>query len=318
LVPDTTRLLFFGGKGGVGKTTCAAAAALLLAASRPDQRILILSTDPAHSLADALAIPLRDDSRPVPGAASGLRARELDATRTFAAWRARHLAGIEEGLTGTTDNELERRAWQGLLDLAPPGLDELSAVSALVDALQGTPEEPLADLVVVDTAPTGHALRLLAAPGLMQSWVKELLTLLLEYREAVHLGRLAEQLVELSRDLRRLVEILHDPAQTRFLAVTRAAELPRRETVRLFAELERLDLAAPAVIVDAVTTSECPRCGGARAAEEAEVRKLRQDLDRAGREGCAIISAPAVFPPPRGVATLRDWGRTWHPWTRET
>jgi arsenite-transporting ATPase len=311
LVPATIRLLFFGGKGGVGKTTCAAAAALLLAEARPDRRVLVLSADPAHSLADALSVPLGDDPRPVPGAPPGLQARELDATRTFAAWRARHLAGIEEGLTGAAEGDLERRAWQGLLDLAPPGLDELSAVSALVDALQTE------DLVIVDTAPTGHALRLLEAPGLMQAWVKELLTLLLKYREAVHLGRLAEQLVELSRDLRHLVEILHDPAQTLFLAVTRAAELPRRETVRLFADLERLDLAAPAVLVDAVTAPGCLVCEESAAAEEAEIRALRRDLDRAGRKACAIITAPAVFPPPRGVTTLREWGQTWTPWTRQ-
>ena len=156
----------------------------------------------------------------------------------------------------------------------------------------------------MDTAPTGHALRLLEAPGLLQRWVKELLALLLEYREAVRLGRLAEELVELSRDLRRLAEVLHDPAQTRFLAVTRNAELPRRETLRLLLELERLELEVPAVIVDALTGEDAAR-------EEAGIRKLRQGLDRAGRNGCAIISAPAVFPPPRGVATLRDWGQTW-------
>ncbi|HYU33035.1 MAG TPA: TRC40/GET3/ArsA family transport-energizing ATPase, partial [Thermoanaerobaculia bacterium] len=287
LVPETLRLLFFGGKGGVGKTTCAAAAALLLAEARPDRRVLLLSTDPAHSLADALDVPLGDDPRPVPGAPPGLRARELDAARTFAAWRDEHLAGVEE--------------LQGLLDLAPPGLDELSAVSTLIDALAAE------DLVIVDTAPTGHALRLLEAPALLLGWVKELLALLLEYRDAVRLGKLAEELVEMSRHLRQLGETLHDPAETRFLAVTRAAGLPRRETVRLLADLERLALAAPAVIVDAVT----PSGEEAAAREQAEIRRLRQDLDRAGREGCVIISAPAVFPPPRGVETLRDWGRTW-------
>src|SRR6185436_9135876 len=113
--------------------------------------------------------------------------------------------------------------------------------------------------------------------------VKELLALLLEYREAVRLGRLAEELVEMSRHLRRLAETLHDPAQARFLAVTRNAELPRRETVRLLLELERLELEAPAVIVDAVTGEDAAR-------DEAEIRKLRQSLDRAGRNGCAIIS----------------------------
>lgn len=319
VVPGTARLVFFGGKGGVGKTTCAAAAALLLAEARPGQRVLLLSTDPAHSLADALEIPLGDDPRPVPGGPDGLRARELDAPRNFASWRARHLTGVEQWLNASTGNDLaandleerEHEAWRGLLDLAPPGLDELSAVSALADALHGSGEEPPEDLVIVDTAPTGHALRLLQAPGLMQGWVRELLALLLKYREAVRLGRLAEELVELSRSLRGLEEILRDPDRTRFVAVTRAAELPRRETVRLLEALEPLGLTVPAVIVDAVTEPGCPRCDGVAAAEEKEIGHLRRDLAHSQRKGCAIISAPAVFPPPRGIETLRAWGKTW-------
>lgn len=316
IVPDTARLVIFGGKGGVGKTTCATAAALLLAEARPERRLLLLSTDPAHSLADVLEIPLGDDPRPVSGGPGRLRVRELDAPRTFASWRARHLTGVEEWLETTVGNDLEDRehkAWSGLLDLAPPGLDELSAVSVLADALQGLGEEPPEDLVVVDTAPTGHALRLLQAPGLMHGWVRELLALLLKYREVVRLGHLAEELVELSRSLRGLEEILRDPARTRFVAVTRAAELPRRETVRLLEALEPLGLTVPAVIVDAVTAPGCLRCQGAAAAENAEIEKLRRDLDRSGRERCAIISAPAVFPPPRGIETLRAWGETWNP-----
>ena len=122
-------------------------------------------------------------------------------------------------------------------------------------------------------------------------------------------------LVGLSRELRGLEEILRDPERTRFVAVTRAAELPRRETVRLLEALDRLELAVPAVIVDAVTAPGCPRCEGASQSEDAEIEKLRRDLirrgDRAGRAQCAIISAPAVFPPPRGIETLRDWGETW-------
>jgi arsenite-transporting ATPase len=315
IIPETVRLVFFGGKGGVGKTTCAAAAALLLAEAWPDRRVLLLSTDPAHSLADALEVPLGNDPRPLPGGPGGLRVRELDASRTFASWRARHLTGVEEWLDGSDLEDREQEAWRGLLDLAPPGLDELSAVSALADALHGSGEEPPEDLVIVDTAPTGHALRLLQAPGLMQGWVRELLALLLRYREAVRLGRLAEELVELSRSLRGLEEILHDPARTRFVAVTRAAELPRRETVRLLEALEPLGLTVPAVIVDAVTDPGCPLCERAAATEEGEIRKLRRDLvrkgDRGGHERCAIISAPAVFPPPRGLETLRAWGETW-------
>jgi arsenite-transporting ATPase len=301
----------------VGKTTCAAAAALLLAGQRPERRVLLLSTDPAHSLADALELPLGDDERPVSRRLDNLRARELDAARSFAEWRARHLDAVEDWLEGA-GGAAEREAWRDLLDLAPPGLDELSAVSALLDALSGSGGAPAYDLVIVDTAPTGHTLRLLETPAAMLEWVQALIALLLKYRDVTGLGSLAAELVELSRSLRGLLELLRDPARTGFLVVTRAAELPRRETVRLLAALDRLGLAVPALIVDAVLAAGCPRCDPAVRAQEREIGRLRKAATAgravgraAERAACAIIEAPAVFPPPRGVETLAAWGRTW-------
>ena len=287
------RLVFFGGKGGVGKTTCAIAAALRLAALRPEERVLLLSTDPAHSLGDGLKMELGDDERSIPGAPDGLRVRELDAARTFAAWRARHPDDPGEGLA----------EWRDLLDLAPPGLDELAAVSALVDAVAAY------DRVIVDTAPTGHTLRLLEAPAAMLDWVQALLSLMLKYREVARLGPLSSELVEMSRGLRHLGELLHDPAQAGFVVVTRAAELPRRESLRLLAALGRLAIAVPAVIVDAIDANAppgCPRCDRLARAQEREIGRLR-----AATKPCAIIVAPAEIPPPRGVRALKAWGRTW-------
>jgi len=284
--------VFFGGKGGVGKTTCSSAVALALAERRPEARILLLSTDPAHSVADALEVPLGDDERPVPGAPPNLRARELDAGRAFADWRDRYRDKVGEAAGALTAMSADSGGVQDLLDLTPPGVDELLAVSSLLDAVFGD-----YDLVVVDTAPTGHALRLLEMPELALSWDHYLLSLLLKYREAVGLGDLAQELVELSRSLKRLEALLRDPARARFVAITRAAELPRRETVRLLRALERLGIAAPAVIVNAVPPAGCPRCAPAPG--------------RRGFEGCAIMKAPAELPPPRGVKRLQSWVRSW-------
>ena len=331
VLPSNPRLLFFGGKGGVGKTTCAAAAALMLAVRRPGDRVLLLSTDPAHSLADVLEVPLGDDERPIPEGPPNLRARELDAARTFEEWRQRHWPALEEGIGEAAD-------FREILQLAPPGLAEMSAVSTLIDALFGTAAEPPYALVVVDTAPTGHALQLLEMPDLMLEWVRTLLALLLKYREAVGLGRFAEELVELSKSLRQLGELLRDPERTGFVAVTRAAELPRRETVRLLEAVNGLGLAVPAVIVDAVTPKGCATCQRAAEKEERQIRWLegavkgqqgqqgqqgqkRRSLksleslsswEGGGKTGrCAIILAPAVFPPPRGAGVLAEWVRTW-------
>jgi arsenite-transporting ATPase len=303
--PAGVQLLFFGGKGGVGKTTCAAAAALALAARRPAARILLLSTDPAHSVADVLAVPLGDDERPVPGAPRGLRARELDAGRAFAAWRDRHRTEVGAAAGALTP---DAGGIQELLDLTPPGVDELLAVSSLLDAVLGVDGgAPAFDLVVVDTAPTGHALRLLEMPGLALAWDHYLLSLLLKYREAVPLGGLAEGLLDLAGGLKRLEALLRDPARARFVVVTREAELPRRETARLLRALGRLGIAVPAVVVNARQPS-----GGAHAAHgEAGPLALRRRLDRSGLGACAIIEAPAVYPPPRGVARLAAWARSW-------
>src|SRR5262249_2833562 len=80
-IPKTARLVFFGGKGGVGKTTAAAAAAIDLAEARRAQNVLVLSTDPAHSLGDALDVDLSDEPRKIPNGPKNLVARELDAAK---------------------------------------------------------------------------------------------------------------------------------------------------------------------------------------------------------------------------------------------
>jgi arsenite/tail-anchored protein-transporting ATPase len=305
------RLLIFGGKGGVGKTTCAAAAALEIAEGAPGRKVLLLSVDPAHSLGDVLGLELGDDERAVPGGPAGLRVRELDAARAFAAQRERYHASVNElfdALRGDSrfDATLDRKVTEDLIDLAPPGLDELFAMLAVVDVLV---DRKTHDLVVLDTAPTGHTLRLLALPRAARDWVKALLGLLLKYRTAVGLGRLSEDLVALSRSLRELEALLVDPARTRFVAVTRAGELPRRETERLLDALGELHVHVPAIVVNAAASPGCTRCTR-RASDE---MRMARALER--RCGCAILLAPASFPPPRGPAALRSWGRRWtHAW----
>ena len=326
LAPPGLRLLFFGGKGGVGKTTCAAAVALAAAAAEPARRVRLLSTDPAHSLADVLDAPLGDDERPVPGAPGGLTARELDAPRRWRELRESMAGEVEgmltwEGDRGGAAATLDRRLVERLLEATPPGLDELMALASLTEAAgaaeaadpgPGETDGP-AELLVVDTAATGHALRLLEMPELALRWDHALLSLLLDYRRAARLGRLAEELVALSRSLKRLRSTLADPARARFVAVTRAAELPRRETGRLLTALGELGIAVPAVVVNRLTEPSpgCPRCTAARAAEAREIGRI----DGLGGNGeaapRAILRAPAAFPPPRGPAALLRWVGGW-------
>ncbi|HEU4366935.1 MAG TPA: ArsA family ATPase [Methylomirabilota bacterium] len=313
VAPAGVRLLVFAGKGGVGKTTCATAAALALARGRPGARVLLLSADPAHSLGDALGANLGDDERAVAGAPAGLRARELDADRALARTRERYRRAVEDTfdslLSGSRfDVAYDREALHGLMDLAPPGLDELFAVLSLVEAL--VERQPPHDVVVLDTAPTGHALRLLEMPATALAWVHALLAILLKYREVVGLGEVAAELVATARRLRELSALLADAGRTRVVAVTRAAALPERETGRLLARLARLHVAVPAVLVNALTAGACPRCRRVRRVEQRMLAALRRRR-ATRRRPWSIISTPALAPPPRGVAGLERWTRSW-------
>ncbi len=310
LVPRGLRLLVVAGKGGVGKTTCAAALALGLARRYPDRQVLLLSADPAHSIADALLVPVGDVERALPGAPPNLCARELDAERAFAQRRARYQEAVDRLFTALTggrfDVTCDRVVVRDLIDLAPPGLDELLAMLAVIEALFPPPDgRRPCDTVVLDTAPTGHALRLLELPGPALEWVHALLAILLKYREVIGLGALGAELVDAARDLRRLQALLTDRERTRFVAVTRPAELPRRETRRLLAGLARLRVVPAAVLVNAVATVRCAH--GARSREEARaLAALRRDA-----RSCPMVLAPAVVPPPRGLAALERWRSAW-------
>jgi arsenite-transporting ATPase len=316
LASPGARLLVFGGKGGAGKTTCAAVTALALAAGDAGgRRVLLLSADPAHSLADVLGVPLSDDPRPVAGGPAGLAAREIDAEAAIARLRRRYREAVD-GLFDAVrrgsrfDAAHDRAIVRGLVDLAPPGLDELVAVMSIVEALVAPGGTPY-DVVVLDAAPTGHALRLLETPAAARAWVRTLLALLLKYRAVAQVGTLGADLVDLSRRLTALEALLRDPARTGFVVVTRAAELPRAETARLLAALRRLRIRATAVLVNAATPPGCARCRRAAAAERRAVAALRRAAARGPAGRVPWVLAPAVAPPPRGVRALRAFGGRW-------
>jgi len=285
-----------------------------LAERRPDVRVLALSTDPAHSLGDALGQALGDDERPVAGVA-GLFARELDAAAAFAARRERYRASVDEVfdalLRGSRfDVAYDRDVVRELIDLAPPGLDELFGVLSLVETVLGR-ERRAYDIVVLDTAPTGHALRLLAMPDAALEWVHALLAILLKYRAVVGLGELASDLLDVARDLRELAALLRDPARTRVVVVTRPAALPRLETARLVRGLRRLGITVGALLINAVTPPDCERCRRAAAVEAREIAALLAAVRSAAGRRYAMISAPIEAPPPCGVASLGRWLRRW-------
>ena len=161
----TRPLLFVGGKGGAGKTTTAAALALRIADQ--GRRALLVSTDPAHSLADLFGRPIGNEETEL---APSLCALEIDPDRQADA----HLATVRARMKGLVHprayDEIDRQ-----LDLArlAPGTMEAAMLERMADvmALVGTDY----DHVVFDTAPTGHTVRLLSLPEIMAAWTDGLL-----------------------------------------------------------------------------------------------------------------------------------------------
>jgi len=302
----------------VGKTTAAAAVALSLARAEPRRGVLLLSTDPAHSLGDVFGQRIGDRPVRTLRGPRNLHVRELDAT---AALRSRR-TGLEAALNEIADAfgaeagiAAGGRGAAELMELAPPGIDELFGLVSVVEAREQYP------LIVMDAAPTGHALRLLEMPDAAREWVQVLLRVLLKYRSLVRPGRLASELVDLSKSIRGLRTLLRDPRETRFVVVTRAAAVPRLETERLLVRLRRLQLATPAMIVNAMTLSPgpCPLCRATAAAERRELTLLTRRTRQKGAAGrgsrggppCVIIQTPLAVPPPRGAAALDRWAGSW-------
>jgi arsenite-transporting ATPase len=298
------KLLFFGGKGGVGKTTVAAAAALRFASANATRRVLLMSTDPAHSLGDVFAAKVGDSPRPIAGGPRNLLVQELDAARAWATRRAAVEAAVDVLAAALASGGMSRTRTRvsELIDLAPPGVDELFGVLSVFEARDEH------DVIVIDTAPTGHALRLLAMPDVVRDWAQALLRVLLKYRALVRPGQLAAELVDMSRSTRELRLVLRNRQDSRFIVVTRPAEVPGAETSRLLRRLRSLHLAVPAIVANAVTLSpgRCRRCRATASAERRHLGTLRRTLG-----GPVIIQTPLSAPPPRGAKALTQWGARW-------
>lgn len=309
----STRLVLVGGKGGVGKTTCAAALALSVARAAPDRTVLLLSTDPAHSLGDVLGERIGDAEKPITaGRGATLFVREIDAAGGWREWRERYRQSIDAvfaKLAGPgADLAIDRAIVEELFDLAPPGMDEIVGMLAVVDALTRT-ESPV-DLVVVDTAPTGHTLRLLELPAQAHAWVRQIMRVMLKYRLAAAADQLSAEVVSLAKGLTELEKLLTNPRAAGFVVVTRAEQLPAVQTERLASWLRRHRIARRALIVNGVTPPGCARCRRIAARERRHIAAFAASAEWKS-SNTAVVLASAVAPPPRGAATLQNWSSTW-------
>ncbi|MGZ8867815.1 MAG: ArsA family ATPase, partial [Thermoanaerobaculia bacterium] len=259
-IPASAKLIFFAGKGGVGKTTCAASLALQLAQREPAKHFTVISVDPAHALRDVFA-----NEQPPPN----LKVETID---TRAKWRRfRDTLGveIEKAIAALTPSGFsvayDTEALQHLIEVAPPGADELFAVNRIA-ALAADESQAR---VIVDTAPTGHFLRLMDLPRTAGEWVKEFIRILLRYRDLLPAGSLASDLVSASKSLKELQATLRSERSAVFV-VTRPERIVVAETNRLIESLEERHIPTAGIIANYVTPENNCACDQAMRAFELE------------------------------------------------
>ncbi|MEY3786691.1 MAG: hypothetical protein RLZ75_898 [Pseudomonadota bacterium] len=273
----TSRLLIFAGKSSVGKTTLACATAFRLNSEYPQLRILLFSTDPAHSLSDCLGISIQSTPTSV---IDRIDAQEINAEADFDKVRNDYRAELESFLEEALPNldiTFDREVMEHLLDLAPPGLDEIMALTTIMDHF-GSGRY---DMIVIDAAPSGHLLRLLELPNLIRDWLKIFFSLLPKFRKVMRLPHLSERLVKLSRELKSLLVLLQDIDQTRLYAVIIPTHLAIEKTSELIAGLQKLRITLQAVFINQITsTSDCDLCQSIANREAVQLKKAHKEFPK--------------------------------------
>ncbi|MDF9747212.1 ArsA family ATPase [Natrinema salsiterrestre] len=294
-----TDCIFYGGKGGVGKTTCAAATGLSLAAS--GRETLVVSTDPAHSLADSLEADIGPEPTEIepsesadaladgPAQDGNLWAVEIDPETQRERYEklAQALASdLRSAGVSLSNEEVERLFATG----APAGSDEIAALDLLVEYVDSGEW----DTVVFDTAPTGHTLRLFDMPDVMGMALETAQSLRGQARRIGNAAKTAvfgpmsmmtgngddeeESLAVFQARLERAREVLVDPERTEFRVVLVPESMAIAETERLVERLREAGVPVERLVVNRVLEDPhegCPRCKSRQDRHEERLAEVR-------------------------------------------
>jgi arsenite/tail-anchored protein-transporting ATPase len=247
------QFILFGGKGGVGKTTMAVATAIELAKTH---KVLLFTTDPAPSLADSFGQTIGSEPTNVK-CMPNLFAMEIDASKVLKEFQEEYGSAILELLqqgTYLADDETEE-----LFQLEIPGLDEVMSFKKIMDFMESADYE----IYLVDTAPTGHTLRLLMLPDLLDNWIKFLGTLRWKYHTMVRHFAQRESvedadkfLVEMKKTVKKVHALLQNAEKTEFVVVTIAEKMAVSETQALIHSLEKMHIPSQHIVINNIFPQE--------------------------------------------------------------
>lgn len=262
----------FGGKGGVGKTTIAAASALYL--SRRG-KTLIVSTDPAHSLADIFETPIGAAETRI---SENLFALEIDAQKSLQEYKSKLLLNYHQTLQ---EFDLNLEAYLETIDHNPGAFE-----SAIFDEFA---KQLLRDdyaTVVFDTAPTGATLRLIFMPDYLEGWIKFLIQSrksILKLRNMLKLEKdpVIETLFEMQKQFRR-IGALFKSKQTAINLVLNPESLAFEETARTIKTLQYYHLSIQSLVINRVVADDFPFKGYLKTQSEI-LEKVKREFQAAHR-----------------------------------
>src|SRR3989338_2785586 len=281
LKEDALKLILFGGKGGVGKTTCASSTGLYLAKGF---KTLLISTDPAHSLSDSLGQEIGSEIKEVKGI-KNLSALEISAEKALSKFKIKYETQIRKILD--TSTYLDQEDIDSIFSLPIPGIDEVMGFKTIVDLI----EQASFEKYIVDTAPTGHALRLLTLPELLDDWIKVMAKMRWKYRYMVETfsGKYNPDegddfLLDLKKTVNKIEGLLQSGLACEFIGVTIPEDMAIQETERLVNNLNKFGLKVKQLVVNNVLEflpagqagRHCEFCRERCKAQEEYIKQIRR------------------------------------------
>ncbi len=263
---ENKRLIFVGGKGGVGKTSSSAAIALHLSERLRSEgksgKILLFSTDPAHSISDSFNIKIGDTPTQI---TDTLDAIEVNTDQLMNEFKGKHKNAIQSLLTKAAS--LDEKEAGHAIELAIPGIDEFLSLVRLSTFI----EQDMYKTIVVDTAPTGHTLRLLSIPTAVNSWLIFFSGLHTKYKNLMNIFMKVDSdnietfITTLSENILKTYRLITDKEKTEFVIVTIPDLMAIEETRRLSISLYSAGVKVNNIIINNIQTSiDCEFCRARR------------------------------------------------------
>ncbi|MFH1978034.1 MAG: TRC40/GET3/ArsA family transport-energizing ATPase [Candidatus Aenigmatarchaeota archaeon] len=275
-----TDFYFFSGKGGVGKTSASAATALWLS-QKQKKKVLVISVDPAHSLSDSVEMKIGHEVKKLKNNLYGL---EIDPKKAVAEYKERFSPQLEK------IEFLKGAGLEDMFDMAgmTPGIDEIAAFDKFLHYMNSDDY----DVIIFDTAPTGHALRFLSLPDVLDSWIGKMIKLRMKFSGMVGIFKKlipfaedqgndsmgTEQLDAMKERIQEANKLLSDPKRTHFNIVMIPENMSIFESERLIGTLKEYNIPVNTIIINQLIPDNptCKFCTEKRKIQQERVKLIKE------------------------------------------